>query len=83
LQWAFGGCSQTSGKAQIQSRFDFSLSSKRTEAVLKELFEAIRMGCAIQAACMAAGISYDCFGNWRREDLAFDADVERSAAESA
>jgi hypothetical protein len=32
---------------------------------------------------MAAGISYDCFGNWRREDPAFDAEVEKAAAQPA
>jgi transposase len=57
--------------------------SKRTEAVLKPLFEAIRIGVPYKLACMAAGITYDCFGNWRREDPAFDAEVEQAAAQPA
>jgi hypothetical protein len=51
--------------------------------VLKPLFAAIRIGVPYKLACMAAGISYDCFGNWRREDPAFDAEVEQAAAEPA
>jgi hypothetical protein len=57
--------------------------TKRTEVVLKPLFEAIRIGVPYKLACMAAGISYDCFANWRREDPAFDAEVEQAAAQSA
>jgi len=34
-------------------------------------------------ACMAAGITYDCFKKWRQNDPAFDAEVEQAAAEPA
>ena len=57
--------------------------TKRTEVVLKPLFAAIRIGVPYKLACMAAGISYDCFSNWRREDPVFDAEVEHAAAEPA
>ena len=57
--------------------------TKRTEVVLKPLFAAIRIGVPYKLACMAAGISYDFFSNWRREDPVFDAEVEQAAAEPA
>jgi len=57
--------------------------TKRTEAVLKPLFKAIRIGVPYKLACMAAGISYDCFNHWRKQDPEFDSQVEQAAAESA
>ena len=57
--------------------------TKRTKAVLKPLFEAIRIGVPYKLACMAAGISFECFSKWRQKDPAFDAEVEQAAAEPA
>jgi hypothetical protein len=57
--------------------------TKRTKAVLTALFEAIRIGVPYKLACMAAGISYECFNKWRQKDPAFDAEVEQAAAEPA
>jgi transposase len=57
--------------------------TKRTEAVLKPLFKAIRIGVPYKLACMAAGISYDCFNHWRKQDPEFDRQVEQAAAEPA
>jgi hypothetical protein len=57
--------------------------TKRTPAVLKPLFEAIKIGVPYKLACMAAGISVDTFMKWRQNDPAFDAEVEQAAAEPA
>ena len=57
--------------------------TKRTEAVLKPLFEAIKIGVPYKLACMAAGISYDCFNHWRKQDPEFDQQVEQAAAQPA
>jgi hypothetical protein len=57
--------------------------TKRTKAVLTPLFEAIRIGVPYKLACMAAGISYECFNKWRQNDPAFDAEVEEAAAQPA
>jgi transposase len=58
-------------------------ATKRTQAVLTPLFEAIRIGVPYKLACMAAGISYECFNKWRQKDPVFDAEVEQAAAQPA
>jgi hypothetical protein len=57
--------------------------TKRTKAVLTPLFAAIRIGVPYKLACMAAGITYECFLNWRQKDPEFDRQVEQAAAEPA
>ena len=64
-------------------RYKTGRPTKRTKAVLTPLFEAIRIGVPYKLACMAAGISVECFNKWRQNDPEFDAEVERAAAESA
>src|SRR5215831_7799193 len=64
-------------------RYKNGRPTKRTKAVLTPLFEAIRIGVPYKLACMAAGISYECFNKWRQNDPAFDAEVEQAAAEPA
>ena len=65
------------------SRHKNGRPTKRTKAVLTPLFEAIRIGVPYKLACMAAGITYDCFNKWRQNDPAFDAEVEQAAAQPA
>ena len=64
-------------------RYKTGRPTKRTKAVLTPLFEAIRIGVPYKLACMAAGITYECFLNWRQKDPEFDRQVEQAAAEPA
>ena len=57
--------------------------TKRTKAVLRPLFKAIRIGVPYKLACMAAGITYESFNNWRRNDSDFDRQVEELVAKPA
>jgi len=67
----------------VRRRHKIGRPTKRTKAVLTPLFEAIRIGVPYKLACMAAGITYDCFNKWRQNDPAFDAQVEQAAAQPA
>jgi hypothetical protein len=67
----------------VRHRHKTGRPTKRTKAVLTPLFEAIRIGVPYKLACMAAGITYDCFNKWRQNDPAFDAQVEQAAAQPA
>jgi len=57
--------------------------TKRTKAVEKVLFAAIGEGVPFKLACMAAGISYDCFNLWRNADPDFDRQVDELVAKPA
>jgi hypothetical protein len=57
------------------------------ESIWKSCFRSLKQRWQpvfkVFLACMAAGISYDCFNNWRKQDPDFDAQVEQAAAEPA
>jgi hypothetical protein len=64
-------------------RFKTGRPTKRTKAVLKVLFDAIKEGVPYKLACMAAGISYECFKKWRQDDPDFDRQVDELVAKPA
>jgi hypothetical protein len=61
-------------------RYKTGRPTKRTKAVLKVLFDATKEGVPYKLACMAAGISYECFSKWRQNDSDFDRQVEELVA---
>jgi transposase len=65
------------------NRYKTGRPTKRTKAVLKVLFDAIKEGVPYRLACMAAGISYECFSKWRQNDPDFDRQVEELVAKPA
>jgi transposase len=64
-------------------RYKIGRPTKRTKAVVKVLFDAIKEGVPYKLACMAAGITYECFNNWRQNDPDFDRQVEELVAKPA
>ena len=67
----------------VRCRCKTGRPTKRTKAVLKVLFDAIKEGVPYKLACMAAGITYDCFCKWRNNDPDFDRQVEELVAKPA
>jgi hypothetical protein len=67
----------------VRRRYKIGRPTKRTKAVLKVLFDAIKEGVPYKLACMAAGITYDCFLKWRQDDPDFDRQVEQLVAKPA
>jgi transposase len=64
-------------------RYKIGRPTKRTKAVVKVLFDAIKEGVPFKLACMAAGITYESFNNWRQNDPDFDRQVEELVAKPA
>jgi hypothetical protein len=56
--------------------------TKKNKATLKRLFDAIKRGIPYAMCCELAGISEECFFNWRRRDPAFNAEVLKLTQES-
>jgi hypothetical protein len=67
----------------VRHRYKTGRPTKRTKEVVKILFDAIKEGVPYKLACMAAGITYDCFLKWRRDDPDFDRQVEELVAKPA
>ena len=64
-------------------RYKIGRPTKRTKAVVKVLFDAIKEGVPYKLACMAAVITYESFNNWRQNDPDFDRQVEELVAKPA
>lgn len=64
-------------------RYKTGRPTKRTKEVVKVLFDAIKEGVPFKLACMAAGISYECFTKWRNKDPDFDRQVDELVAKPA
>jgi transposase len=64
-------------------RYKNGRPTKRTPAVIKKLFDAIKEGVPFKLACMYAGITYECFLNWRQKDPDFDRQVDELVAKPA
>jgi hypothetical protein len=67
----------------VRHRYKIGRPTKRTKAVLKVPFDAIKEGVPYKLACMAAGITYDCFLKWRQDDPDFHRQVEELVAKPA
>jgi transposase len=67
----------------VRRRYKTGRPTKRTKEVVKVLFDAIKEGVPYKLACMAAGITYDCFCRWRNNDPDFDRQVEKLVAKPA
>ena len=64
-------------------RYKNGRPTKRTPDVVKKLFDAIKEGVPFKLACMYAGITYECFNQWRQKDPDFDRQVDELVAKPA
>jgi len=56
--------------------------TKYTEAIVKRICEALKLGVTMQGAAYAAGITEKTFHEWRRKHSAFAQEVTRAIGES-
>ena len=57
--------------------------TKKVEPVVTALLRTIETGLPYTLCCRLVGISYDSFMTWKREDPAFNQEVEAAAAKAA
>ena len=57
--------------------------SKKVEPIVTALLRTIETGLPYTLCCRLVGISYDSFMTWKREDPAFNQEVEAAAAKAA
>ncbi|KUK98887.1 MAG: Uncharacterized protein XE08_0357 [Parcubacteria bacterium 32_520] len=53
-------------------------SPKKTEEVIRELKNLLSIGCSIKEACISAGISYDTYYRWIKEDKKLSEELARA-----
>ena len=53
-------------------------SPKKTEEAIRELKNLLPIGCSVKEACISAGISYDTYYRWIKEDAKLSEELSRA-----